>query len=127
MIRRCTSQENIVYNSLANLGHATTDNLIIYIMKNYSNISLATIYRNINKLIDEEKIKKLKIGEVDVLETVKEKHYHFYCKKCKNIIDVNPNQINTYIDCEDNSFTVEDYDVALYGICKACKKNLYEG
>ena len=84
MIRRNTSQRQIVYDTLAFLGHATSDDLIKYINTNYSNISLATIYRNLTILLDEKQIKKVKVGEIDVFETVKDKHYHFKCRVWKH-------------------------------------------
>ena len=52
MIRRNTNQRQIVLDSLAFLGHATSDDLINHINNNYSNISLATIYRNLTILLD---------------------------------------------------------------------------
>ena len=56
MQRRNTSQRQIVFESLAVLGHATTESLISYIKNNYDAISLATIYRNICILLEEKKI-----------------------------------------------------------------------
>ena len=77
MQRRTTSQRQIVYETLENLGHASVEELIDYIRSNYDNISLATIYRNISILLEEEKIKKVKLQGDDVLETNKDNHYHF--------------------------------------------------
>lgn len=55
MQRRNTSQRQIVFESLAVLGHATTESLISYIKNNYDAISLATIYRNIGILLEEKR------------------------------------------------------------------------
>ncbi len=122
MIRRNTSQRQIVFDSLERLGHATSEDLIKYIEKNYSNISLATIYRNLTILLDEKEIKKLKIDDVDVYETIKEKHYHFKCRVCHNIIDVPtyivPSDITNIKKIEQNS--VLDCDIIFQGVCKNC-------
>ncbi len=126
MIRRNTSQRQIVYDTLAFLGHATSDDLIKYINTNYSNISLATIYRNLTILLDEKQIKKVKIGEIDVFETVKDKHYHFKCRVCGNIIDIDPNKIPLDVSklnkIGDND--ILDCDIVFLGVCNKCKKEI---
>ena len=125
MIRRNTNQRQIVFDSLACLGHATSDDLINYINNNYSNISLATIYRNLTILLDEKAIKKVKIADVDVYETVKEKHYHFKCKVCGSIIDIPtycvPIDINNIKTIDRND--VLDCDIVFQGVCHNCIKN----
>jgi Fe2+ or Zn2+ uptake regulation protein len=124
MIRRNTNQRQIVFDSLACLGHATSDDLINHINNNYSNISLATIYRNLTILLDEKLIKKVKVGDIDVYETVKEKHYHFKCRACGNIIDISPdkipNDINSIKMIDNND--VLDLDIVFMGICHRCIK-----
>ena len=126
MIRRNTSQRQIVYDTLAFLGHATSDDLIKYINTNYSNISLATIYRNLTILLDEKQIKKVKVGEIDVFETVKDKHYHFKCRVCGNIIDIDPNKVPLDVSklnkIGDND--ILDCDIVFLGVCNKCKKEI---
>ena len=126
MLRRNTNQRQIVYDSLKYLGHATTDELINYINDNYENISLATIYRNLSIMLDDEQIKKVKLTECEVYETVKSKHYHFVCNHCGKIIDITPNEANTYI--ESNSYIgknrIDDLDVTYYGTCEDCLKKI---
>ena len=120
MVRRNTNQRQIVFDSLVCLGHATSDDLIKYINDNYSNISLATIYRNLTILLDEKIIKKVKIGDIDVYETIKDKHYHFKCRVCGNIIDIPtnmvPNEINKIKTIDNND--VFDCDIVFTGICQ---------
>ena len=66
MIRRNTNQIQIVYKSIEFMGHTTSEKLIEYINSNYENISLATIYRNLNKLLDEGQIRKLRLGQEEI-------------------------------------------------------------
>lgn len=122
MLRRNTNQKQIVFEALKDLGHATTDELISYINDNYENISLATIYRNLGIMLDDEQVKKVKLNNCEVYETVKAKHYHFVCKHCGKIIDINPNEVNTFVD--DNNFIgnnrIDDLDITYYGTCENC-------
>ena len=122
MQRRNTNQKQIVYNAIDALGHANTLKLIDYINNNFSNISLATIYRNLNILLEEERIKKLSVGDLDVYEVVSDKHFHFKCNKCGNIIDIPKSTIKNYrslINLGDND--IDDCDIVFYGICQKCK------
>lgn len=123
MIRRNTNQRQIVYDSLRELGHASSECLINYIQKNYSNISLATIYRNLGILIDDHMVKKVKLDGVDVYETVKAKHFHYYCKCCEEVIDIIPSDVNlNFTEIHNiNMDRVDDCDVVFYGICHKCQ------
>ena len=124
MLRRNTNQRQIVFEAIEKAGHISIEHLIEEIQKNYDNISLATIYRNITFLTDEGKIKKVKLNNIDVLETVKHKHYHFTCKVCGNIIDVSPDKLPNFANHEmmiDNQ-RIDEIDINLYGICEKCQK-----
>ena len=128
VIRRHTNQRQIVYDALKFLGHASSEELINYIQGNYSNISLATIYRNLGILMDDQMVKKVKLDGIDVYETVKAKHYHFTCKHCGDIIDITPKEVKVnFLDIKSiNNERVDDLDVVFYGMCHKCQKNIIE-
>ncbi len=129
MQRRKTNQEQIVFDSLEHLGHATSEELINYINENNNNISLATIYRNLTKLIEDKKVKKVKLGSVEVYETVKNKHYHFKCRSCGIVIDIDTEALPLDLDKIKslNDDVIEDCDLVFYGICHTCKNKEKEG
>lgn len=122
MQRRNTLQRQMVYNALNDLGHASVESLIEYMQLHYQEISLATIYRNIHILLEEQKIKRVQLKDREVLETVKEKHGHFICEKCGMIYDV-PVQNEQLIHHYEKSLMqqINDCDVAFYGLCQKCK------
>lgn len=126
MLRRNTNQRQIVYESLKLLGHASSENLINYIQSNYSNISLATIYRNLGILMDDNMVKKVKLDGIDVYETVKAKHFHFVCKHCGEIIDITPQEAGIsfsnlhYINVD----RVDECEVVFYGMCHKCQNKI---
>lgn len=126
MIRRNTNQRQIVYESLRILGHASSENLIDYIHSNYSNISLATIYRNLGILMDENMVKKVKLDGVDVYETVKAKHFHYVCKHCGQIVDITPQEVGiSFTKIHNiNMDRVDECEVVFYGMCNKCQKSI---
>lgn len=121
MIRRNTNQSQIVYKSIEAMGHTTSEKLIEYINSNYDNISLATIYRNLTKLIDEGTVRKLRLGNDEIYETVKEKHYHFKCNKCGELYDIAPDTVLMPELLEVDGNEISGTDIMFYGICKNCK------
>ena len=123
MQRRNTNQRQEVVEALEILGHSTSEELIEYLNKNDAKVSLATIYRNLNTFIEDGKVRKVKIGDLDVYETVKKRHFHFRCKKCGAIIDIDPQSV--VVDQSSikqfNGSIVQDYDMIFYGICSKCE------
>lgn len=89
-----------------------------------SSIGQATVYRNINKLVSSGKIKKLSAnGQIDHYDGDMSNHYHFICTLCDKIIDIFDMDIKLPIkNIEKNKgFTIDNYDVVLYGKCDSCK------
>ena len=121
MTRRNTNQKQIVYDALECLGHADTEKLIAYINEHYDGISLATIYRNLTSLQEDNKIARRKLGNMDVYETVKGKHYHLKCKICGEIYDIDANDVSVNLDVNKDGNEIDDVDVIFYGVCHNCK------
>lgn len=122
MQRRNTAQRLAVFEAIDYLGHATSDELILYMNKTHSDVSLATIYRNLTILIEDGQVKKLKLGNFDIYETVKQKHYHFICNSCKKIFDIpieDYKLLNIPYEIENN--LILEHDLILYGYCYKCR------
>lgn len=123
MIRRMTPQKRIVYQALEELGHASIDLLIEYIRNLHAQISLATIYRNIQTLLAEGKIQIVKVRGNDVLETVKEEHAHFICEKCGRIEDIELDKEKIVSKASKACIhQIKNCDIAFYGLCQNCTR-----
>ena len=116
---RNTKQKMTILNAIDNYGHVTVEELKEILHNNNEDVSIATIYRNLNILAEEGKIKKVFSEDKAVYETIKKTHYHFECQLCHKIIDIDPTLINIKIN---HSITgVTKKDLFLYGICDECK------
>lgn len=123
-MRRNTKEREIVYDSIASLGHATTKQIIGHLER--EDISLATIYRNLSILIEENKVKKIRVSpNEDVYETIKLEHFHFRCNSCGKIIDVDKNSIHIQVDEDSNlrDSMIGEHDIVFYGVCQKCRAN----
>ncbi len=121
-------QREIILETLKqNVVHPTAEYLYKILHEKEPNISLATLYRNLNQLAENGIIKK-----IDGLESSSHfdhnthEHFHFICDNCKKVFDVSVDvapDVVTKTESE-TGFEVKGYDISLHGLCKECKKQL---
>lgn len=119
MFIRMTKQKMI---DIINNSYAHLDALGVYkeAKEIIPNISLATVYRNLNLLVEEGKIVRIKKGLVDRYDAKRGRHDHFFCSRCGKIID-----IYEEIVIPNNAYKIGrvlEYDINFTGICKDCIK-----
>lgn len=122
-------QREIILDTLKrNAVHPTAEKLFEIIKEEQpnSNIGIATVYRNLNKMANLGTIKRISgIEEAEHFDHNTHTHYHFMCEKCHKIYDIDaeiaPNIIkNTQ---ETTGFIINNYDIVLHGICSECQAN----
>ncbi len=117
---RNTRQKELILSIINNShDHLRADNIYKKAKKTIPNISLGTVYRILNSLVESKKIKKIKLNDGDHYDNINEKHNHFICDKCHKIIDVK-NNIN--LICKIGKNKVTDYEINFIGICEDCLK-----
>ena len=119
---RNTKQRKLVYEIVSNsFDHLTAFDIYKEARKTISNISLGTIYRVLNELVDCNQIKRIKTRSgVDHFDYICEKnHQHFICDNCGKIFDV-CNSKCIYDSNELKGFKVESIDITLSGLCNDC-------
>lgn len=114
---RNTKQRELILKIVnESYDHLTTDEIYKKCKTKIPNISLGTVYRNLNNLVEENEIIRLKFDNVDRFDAKRCKHHHFVCIKCKKIIDVNTGDLKVNID----NNKVIDYEIKFTGICEEC-------
>lgn len=85
-------------------------------------VSLGTVYRDLNTLVDIGKVRRLSIpGEADRFEGPQEDHQQLYCRSCQKVksIHISDAQLKALIDaCPD--IVPEDYSLTVFGLCDEC-------
>ncbi len=113
-----TLQENVV--------HPTADFIYAKAKEENPNISLATVYRNLNQLAENGDIKKISgLDNMTHFDHNTHKHFHFICTKCGKIFDV-PYNIAPELGnrlAEQTGLTAETYDISFQGLCSDCRDN----
>ena len=120
-----SKQRELVLNALKeNVVHPTAEFIYNILKPKNPSISLATVYRNLNKLADAGEIKKIEgLNDSDHFDHNTHEHYHFICVKCNKVYDipkvVAPNACSVVEN--DLGFTVLEHEITFRGICPECK------
>jgi Fur family ferric uptake transcriptional regulator len=84
-------------------------------------LSLATVYRNINALVEEGELTPVSLpGEHPRFEMAHlHHHHHFKCEHCLRVFDVHacPGNLKHLMPTD---FQVLRHDLTLYGLCAEC-------
>ena len=86
---KVTPQRVAIYEAVVDLkNHPTAENIIGYIKKNHPNISVGTVYKVLNSLVENQLLKKVK-NDKDVMryDAFAQPHHHLYCTKTDKITD----------------------------------------
>src|SRR4051812_232681 len=88
--RRSTRQRETVLGIVeASRTHPSAEEVYHLTRKTIPTISLATVYRNLNLLVAEGKIREVQFhGDVARYDGMLEAHEHFYCRACGLVIDL---------------------------------------
>jgi Fur family peroxide stress response transcriptional regulator len=105
--------------------HPTAETVYISIKDEFPNISLGTVYRNLSLLSDLGEIQKIPVsGGADRFDGNPAPHYHFSCRKCGCVMDLDlplQEQLNELAE-QSFSGTIESHTILFSGICPHCKK-----
>ena len=105
--------------------HPTADALYTSIREEFPNISLGTVYRNLNLLVELGEIQKFSCGDgTDHFDYITSPHYHFVCRHCGKITDI-PMAALKELEAKAEKHvdgTIDEHSIFFYGICKDCAK-----
>jgi Fur family peroxide stress response transcriptional regulator len=96
---KVTPQRVAIYEAVVNLrNHPTAENIIEYIKKNHPNISVGTVYKVLDSLVENQLLKKVK-NEKDVMryDAIIQQHHHLYCIQTDKIEDFEDPELDKII------------------------------
>ncbi len=125
---RMTTQRSAILDYLAIDGNHPTANEIYEALKNETpNMSVATIYNNLNFFKQAGIVQELPFGDgssrYDLTES---RHYHAICMACGKVVDFDYPELENvedFIETQTN-FKVVDHDFKVTGLCKNCKDSM---
>lgn len=121
-----SKQRDMIKNFLmGRKDHPTADVVYMNVRQENPSISLGTVYRNLTLLADIGEILRLRVGDgVDHFDADTSPHYHFVCKECGSVIDLDMESIESILDTAGANFSgqITGHMTYFYGICGDCTK-----
>ena len=116
---KSTPQRMAMLRIMEAKGHADIDEIYQEIKKDFVSISLATVYKNINTLLNDGIIQEIKVPhKKSKFEIAKHKHSHFVCERCGEVYDVQkPKKLDIELP---EGFEPREASVMIVGLCKKC-------
>ena len=121
---KVTPQRMAILEAIQDLeNHPTAENISDFIRKNHPNISVATVYKVLDVLVENQLIKRVKT-EKDVMryDAILESHHHIYCTDSDKIEDYFDEKLDillkTYFEQNKiSNFQIEDIKLQIIGKC----------
>ena len=119
--QRISVLEAVVSNSI----HPTADQVYAMIKDDNPNVSLGTVYRNLNLLCETGQLRRICVANgCDRFDGRLDKHFHTICNFCGKVADVEiPEQLDlhSFVTAQ-TGYYINDIDIVMKGVCPECNK-----
>ena len=123
---RFTRQRKVLLDELRGLDtHPTADELYELVRRKIPNISLGTVYRNLENFSRQGVILKIELsGDRKRFDGNTKPHLHFRCEQCERVTDVFTDKMAAIEDIinsiQTEAHRIDSFYVELKGVCKQC-------
>lgn len=119
---KVTPQRVAIYEAIVKLhNHPTAEKIIDYIKRNHPNISVGTVYKVLDSLVENDLLRKVK-NEKDIMryDAVMTNHHHLYCSETDRIEDYEDANLDQLISeyfkkKKIENFKIEDIKLQITG------------
>lgn len=121
--KRFSKQREMIYRAVVeSREHPTAEMVYQWLKPANPNLSLGTVYRNLN-LLSEEGILIRMPFPVERYDACTEPHSHLRCESCGRVIDLElpyDAVLDATAEASTPEVTVRRHDVVFYGLCPKC-------
>ena len=122
-MRHSKQREQILNSIQCKLDHPTANEVYHSVREVIPNISLGTVYRNLNSLVKDGKITSfMGMDGKEQFDKRLDNHFHMICSKCHSTYDIDIDydfQSNLW---QEKQFELLNVKLLLEGICHNCQK-----
>jgi Fur family transcriptional regulator, peroxide stress response regulator len=119
---KVTPQRMAIFEAIIMLNnHPAAENIVEYIRKNHPNIAVATVYKVLDALAENQLIKRVTTDK-DIMryDAIIESHHHIYCSESERIEDYFDEDLNKllrsyFMEKKLPGFTIEDLKLQIIG------------
>lgn len=104
--------------------HPTAEEVHRSLRDRGSKTSLATVYRALRALADEDLVLEIHGLGADRFDPVRKPHYHLVCTRCNRVDDAGvPYQEKLDLLPRQMGFRVSGHEITFFGVCSACSNS----
>ena len=121
----CTTKQRQLVLAIVNESedHLTAEEIFIEAKNRISSIAFATIYNNLNVLVNEKYISRVKSpGNPDRFDKLTIPHEHVVCDYCGHIMDVHVPEIKKMLE-QRLKLSLTSLSLDMHYVCDSCKQN----
>ena len=110
---RVTPQRIAIFGAIIKLNnHPTAESIIEYIKKNHPHISVGTVYKVLDSLVEKELLKKVKTeGGIMRYDPLQSSHHHLYCEESDRIEDYQDEKLDELITAYFKENGIKDFKI----------------
>lgn len=126
---RYSRQRELVLQKVEALcDHPTAEEIYNAAVKECPGLSLGTVYRNLNSLVDAGRVRRVPIpGKADRFDHTLAPHSHFYCTCCGSVTDIELDEKKVLRLVKNQRESIQGCAVTFFGVCEACRAKEREG
>lgn len=99
----------------------TAEEIFLALRQVYPTVVLATVYNNLNRLLQEDLIRKISVeGLPDRYDRI-QRHDHLVCRKCGKLMDIDLGDLTEQFE-KTAGIPILSYDLKLHVLCEACRE-----
>lgn len=104
-------------------SHMTAEEIFDALRQTYPTVVLATVYNNLNRLWQEDLIRKVSVeGMPDRYDRI-QRHDHLVCKGCGRLLDIDLGDLTAQLE-KRAGISILSYDLKLNYLCEDCQKKV---
>ena len=118
-----SKQRQVVYEVVKqSCDHPTAEVVLLRCKAIMPSINIATVYRNLNALVEEGLVKKIVAQGGDRFDKTLHSHAHYQCKNCGKVIDVSDKLLDAvYSFTAFDGGSVDEITLSVKGLCNNCR------
>ncbi len=122
-----TKQRKLVLTIInESMEHLSAEEIFIEAKRRINSIAFATIYNNLNALVNEKYITRIKLpGNADRFDKYTTPHEHLICDYCGHIMDVHVPDLKDMIE-QRLKVNLTTCNLDMHYVCETCKKDFQQ-
>lgn len=119
-----TPQRLAILGAIDELGHASIDEIYTLVYEKLPSISLATVYKNILAMRQNNLLSEIKAQGREKYEINKSPHVHTVCSVCGELLDVHVDNMSALLAelSQKQGFYIDNISCTFSGVCKSCQE-----